>query len=92
VLLVARLRPGPDDESFLADVRTAIAAMAGRPGHIATRVGRGVEDPAAWVLVSEWENVGSYRRALSSYEVRMASGVLASVSSEPSAFEVVESV
>jgi len=45
-----------------------------------------------WVLVSEWVNVGSYRRALSSYDVKMASGVLmGAVVPEPTAYEVVES-
>jgi hypothetical protein len=45
-----------------------------------------------WVLVSEWSNVGSYRRALSSYDVRMSSGILmGAVVNEPTAYEVVES-
>jgi hypothetical protein len=44
-----------------------------------------------WVLVSEWINVGSYRRALGSYDVKMASGVLMGAAmNEPSAYEVVE--
>ena len=43
------------------------------------------------MLVSEWQNVGSYRRALSSYDVRMAAGVLmGAVDNEPTAYEVVE--
>ena len=46
-----------------------------------------------WVLVSEWVNVGSYRRALSSYDVKMASGALmGAVINEPTAYELVESV
>jgi hypothetical protein len=45
------------------------------------------------VLVSEWINVGSYRRALSSYDVKMASGALmGAVVNEPTAYDVVESV
>jgi hypothetical protein len=44
-----------------------------------------------WVLVSEWVNVGSYRRALGSYDVRAASGVLmGAVVNEPTAYEVVD--
>jgi quinol monooxygenase YgiN len=76
VLLVARLRPTDDPDGFRADVERAIDALASQPGHIRTRLGRALDEPSRWVLVSEWENVGSYRRALSSYGVKMASGVL----------------
>jgi quinol monooxygenase YgiN len=93
VLVVARLRPGPDEDEFRAEIRTAVEAMADRPGHISTRLARALDDPSVWVLVSEWENVGSYRRAMSSYDVKMASGVLmGAVIPEPTAFEVVESI
>jgi quinol monooxygenase YgiN len=92
VLVVARLRPPADEESFRADVRRAITAMASRPGHVSTRLAQALDDPSLWVLVSEWVNVGSYRRALSSYDVRMASGILmGAVVNEPTAYEVVES-
>lgn len=69
-----------------------MTAMASRPGHVSTRLARALDDPSMWVLVSEWSNVGSYRRALSSYDVRMASGILmGAVVNEPTAYEVVES-
>jgi hypothetical protein len=43
--------------------------------------------------VSEWENVGSYRRALSSYDVKMAAGVLmGAVVNEPTAYEAIETI
>jgi quinol monooxygenase YgiN len=92
VLVVARLRPPADEESFRADVRRAIVALAARPGHVSTRLAQALDDPSLWVLVSEWLNVGSYRRALSSYDVRMASGILmGAVVNEPTAYEVIES-
>jgi quinol monooxygenase YgiN len=90
VLLVARLRPATDPDSFRTDVERAIDALAARPGHIRSRLARGLDEPSRWVLISEWENVGSYRRALSSYDVKMASGVLmGAVIDEPTAFEAV---
>jgi quinol monooxygenase YgiN len=93
VLVVARLRPPPDAESFREDVDRAMAALAARPGHRVTRLAQSLDDPALWVMVSEWADVGSYRRALSSYDVRMASGVLmGAVVNEPTAYEVVQSV
>lgn len=92
MLVVARLHPSTDDAAFLADLRVAIAALASRPGHVSTRVARALDDDSLWLLVSEWQNVGSYRRALSSYDVRMASAVLmGAVVDEPSAYDVVTS-
>jgi quinol monooxygenase YgiN len=93
MLVVARLHPPTDEETFRSEVRSAIDALAARPGHIASRLARALDDPSRWVLVSEWENVGSYRRALSSYDVRMASGMLmGAVVNEPTAYEEVEEV
>jgi quinol monooxygenase YgiN len=93
VLVVARLRPPAQEDAFRADVRQAIEALASRPGHVASRLAQALDDPSTWVLVSEWVNVGSYRRALSSYDVKMASGVLmGAVVNEPTAYDVVESV
>ena len=34
-------------------------------------LGRSTDDADDWVLVTEWENVGSYRRALGNYEVKL---------------------
>jgi hypothetical protein len=93
VLVVVRLRPPVDSDSFQVEVRTAIDALAVRPGHVSTRLARALDDPAVWVLVSEWENVGSYRRAIGSYDVKLASAALMGAAmNEPSAYEVVESV
>jgi quinol monooxygenase YgiN len=91
VLVVARLRPPQDSESFRSDIRGMLEALASRPGHVSSRLARALDDPRMWVLVSEWMNVGSYRRALSSYNVKMASGALMGAAvNEPSAYEVVE--
>jgi quinol monooxygenase YgiN len=93
MLVVARLRPPDDEESFRTDVRSALDALASRPGHLSSRLAQALDDPGAWVLISEWVNVGSYRRALSSYDVKMASAVLmGAVINEPTAYEVVEDI
>jgi quinol monooxygenase YgiN len=90
VLLVARLRPAADTEAFQAEVVAAIEALALRPGHLRSRLARALDDPECWVLVSEWQNVGSYRRALSSYDVKMASGgLMGAVIEEPTAYQAV---
>ena len=46
-------------------------------------------DPTAWVLTTEWEGVGAYRRSLSAYDVKVdAAPLLARGRDEPSAFEL----
>jgi hypothetical protein len=77
-----------DDADFADRARAALAALAGRPGYRRGTLGRSTDDPTAWVLLTEWENVGSYRRALGSYEVKLhATPLLASALDLPSAFE-----
>jgi hypothetical protein len=68
-----------------------LEALASRPGHVSSRLAQALDDPTMWVLVSEWINVGSYRRALSNYDVKMASGALMGAAvNEPSAYDVLE--
>ena len=52
---------------------------------------RALDDPTLWVLTTRWDNVGAYRRALSSYDVKLqAVPLLSRAVDEPSAYEVVE--
>jgi len=92
VLVVNRFRvPESDGESFRAEVEEARAALAEQRGYLQGSVGRNVDDPTLWALVTTWENVGAYRRALSSYDVKLrAVAVLGRAIEEPRAFEVVE--
>ena len=77
--------------AFLTELRAALAALAGKRGYVDGRIGRNVDDPALWVLTMRWENVGSYRRALSSYDVKLnAVPLLSRAVDEPSAYELVE--
>ena len=80
-----------DCEAFRADLERALEVLAQQKGHVAGRVGRNLDEPELWVLFTEWENVGSYRRALSSYDVKMtAVATLSRAIDEPSAYEHVE--
>lgn len=81
----------PEDEAadFLPQAQAALAAFAARPGYLRGRVGRSADDPTAWVLSTEWESVGAYRRSLSAYDVKVdAAPLLGRGRDEPSAFEV----
>ena len=92
MLVVSRFSvPEVDGEGFAGRARQAIAVLSERPGFGWGRLGRAADDPTAWVLVTEWEHVGAWRRALSSYEVKLeASPLLSLAADEPSAFEVLE--
>jgi quinol monooxygenase YgiN len=89
VLVVNRFRvPEADGAAFRSDVATAREALAACAGYAGGEIGRNVDDPELWVLTTRWENVGSYRRALSSYDVKLrAVAVLSRSIEEPSAYE-----
>lgn len=92
MLVVTRFRvPVEDTDSFRVDVGVAHEALAACTGYVAGSVGRNVDDPTLWVLSTTWEHVGAYRRALSSYDVKMrAVPVLYRALDEPSAYELVD--
>jgi len=92
VLVVNRFRvPEDTAQSFRTDLERAHASLAERPGYVDGRIGRNVDDPSLWVLTTTWQNVGSYRRALSAYEVKVrAVAVLSQALDEPSAYEAVD--
>jgi heme oxygenase (mycobilin-producing) len=90
VLVVTRFDVPEDDAAgFREDAAAALSVFAARPGYLRGRVGRAADDPTAWVLTTEWEGVGAYRRSLSAYDVKVfAAPLLARGRDEPSAFEV----
>jgi quinol monooxygenase YgiN len=92
VIVVNRFRiPPADVASFRSDLESAREALAACAGYAGGEVGRNVDDPELWVFTTRWENVGSYRRALSSYDVKLrAVATLSRAIEEPSAYERVE--
>jgi hypothetical protein len=95
VLVVTRLRtPGPDlaaEDEMRQGLLRALGILAAKPGYVGGEVGRNVDDPTLWVLATRWENVGSYRRALGSYESKMhVQPLMVHALDEPSAYELVE--
>ncbi len=91
MIVVNRFRVAEQDgEGFRTRVLAAHEALAGRPGYLDGSVGRNVDDPELWVLTTRWANVGSYRRALSAYDVKVtAVPLLSQAIDEPSAYELV---
>ncbi len=92
MIVVNRFRvPADQQERFRADLQAARETLAERAGHVQGRVGRNTDDPELWVLITEWESVGAYRRALSAYDVKLtAVPVLSRALDEPGAYELVE--
>ena len=90
--MVSRFRVSEGDgEGFRSDVEAALGVLAQRPGYVAGTIGRNLDEPSLWVLTTAWEHVGAYRRALSSYDVKLgAVPLLSRAVDEPSAYEVVE--
>jgi len=90
VLVISRFRvPEADAEAFRSDLERAHQVLAERPGYVSGQVGRNLDDPGLWVLQTEWEHVGAYRRALSSYDVKLgAVPLLSRAIDEPSAYEI----
>ena len=92
MLVVNRFRvPEDDSTAFRADLEAALAVLAQQKGYADGRLGRNVDDPTLWTMVTRWRDVGSYRRALSTYDVKLgAVPLLSRAIDEPSAYEALE--
>lgn len=95
MLVVTRLRTPDAGPAAEADLRSgllhALEILAAKPGYVGGEVGRNVDDPALWVISTRWANVGSYRRALGSYEGKLhIQPLMVHAVDEPSAYELVE--
>ncbi|MGH1565035.1 antibiotic biosynthesis monooxygenase family protein [Mumia sp. DW29H23] len=88
MLVITRFRvPSARADAFAAELRAVADALGARPGFGDGFVGRNLDDPTLWTLTTRWESVGAYRRALSSYDVKVASaGPYAFALGEPSAY------
>lgn len=82
----------PDGIDFLSAGQGLLAALGARPGCRSADLCRALDTPGCWLVVTTWDGVGAYRRALSSYDVKLALGAVAAwVQPDPGAFEVVVS-
>jgi len=91
VIVVNRFRVPEDAQAqFRDDLERARETLAAQRGYLRGRIGRNVDDPELWVLTTEWEGTGAYRRALSAYDVKLtAVPTLGRALDEPSAYEPV---
>jgi heme oxygenase (mycobilin-producing) len=74
--------------AFTGRAHAALVALAARPGYRRGQLTRSLDEPSHWCLVTEWESVGTYRRALGDFDVKVyATPLLAESLDEPSAYE-----
>ena len=87
---VTRLRAEEKDGAALVDaVAALLEALSARPGFRDGELGRSADAPDLWALVTRWDGVGWYRRALSAYDVKVgAVPLLSRAVDEPSAYEI----
>ena len=77
-----------DAVDFRAELEAVKAVLAEAAGFKSGTVGQNLDEPTLWVLSTKWENVGSYRRALSSTRAKLeAIPILARAIDEPGAYE-----
>jgi hypothetical protein len=92
MLVLNRFVVPSDTSAFQERGQAALTALAACVGYVSGRLTRALDDPAHWTLVTEWESVGAYRRALGGFDVKVnATPFLSESRDEPSAFETLVS-
>lgn len=90
MIAITRYRVADEAEAgFRAGMAPVLAALQSSPGYLDGALGRCVDDPELWALVTRWEGAGFYRRALGA--VRPVFVPLSALAiDEPGAYEVVD--
>ena len=78
-----------DVAALMAELRESVALLAAKDGFVNAHIARAIDEPELIVLELGWDTVGSYRRALSAYDVKVqVVPVISQALDEPTAFEV----
>jgi heme-degrading monooxygenase HmoA len=90
VIAIARFNvPLAESAAFASDAKIAYEALGSCAGFIDGEYGQNLDEPTLWTIVTRWENVGSYRRALSAMRTKLeAIPLLARAIDEPGAYEL----
>lgn len=88
MIAIARFRvPSGEAALFRTQIERALEVFSERDGFHSGDFGQNLDENDLWSLVTHWENVGSYRRALSSTLVKMeVVPLLATALDEPGAY------
>jgi hypothetical protein len=90
MIAIARFEvPLAESAAFAIDAKTAYEALASCAGFVDGEYGQNLDESTLWAIVTRWENVGSYRRALSAMRTKLeAIPLLARAIDEPGAYEL----
>lgn len=87
MLAISRFRMAGDTSSFEARAAAVVAHFAAATGCLGARLVRNLDEPELWAIVSDWADVGSYRRSFNGYEAKMVLvPLLSEAIDEPSAY------
>jgi quinol monooxygenase YgiN len=88
MIAIARFKvPAAQASEFRLQIERALQVFSERDGFISGDFGQNLDENDLWTLVTHWANVGSYRRALSSTQVKMeVVPLLATAIDEPGAY------
>lgn len=88
MIVINRFRvPEQERPEFEHRMQAAIDVLAAQPGNLSIELVLNLDDPELFALVSRWEQVGNYRRALSRYDSKLTVVPLLSLAiDEPSAY------
>ena len=79
-----------DLPNWLDDAKVSLAPLAKQAGCISAEIGLATDEPDLVCVVTRWEGVGSYRRALSNFDVKMHSiPFLSTAIDESTAYELI---
>lgn len=88
MIVVNRFRvPDGERPGFEARAGAALDLLRSKPGLVSADLVQNLDEPELWAIVSHWDQVGSYRRALNGYESKVTIVPLLSLAiDEPSAY------
>jgi quinol monooxygenase YgiN len=88
MIAIARFNvPAAQASDFRLQIERALQVFSEREGFQSGDFGQNLDENDLWTLVTHWQNVGSYRRALSSTQVKMeVVPLLATAIDEPGAY------
>jgi quinol monooxygenase YgiN len=88
MIAIARFKvPTAQGAEFRAQIERALQVFSERDGFVSGDFGQNLDENDLWTLVTHWVNVGSYRRALGSTQVKMeVVPLLATAIDEPGAY------
>lgn len=88
MIAIARFKvPAAQAPEIRAQLEGALKAFSERDGFLSGDFGQNLDESDLWTLVTHWQNVGSYRRALSSTTIKMeVVPLLATAIDEPGAY------